>query len=341
MLTPRLSSQSNATSRWLELSGPAGPQPLELEPAFRQLRADDGQLGHPEGRTRRALSSSTANHAADFRDAVRKSGAGRGKRQDEHPGHQQGHEQRGQAAPPLEPLEQPRVERPTRERQNERPKQRGEKRPQHGQAADRKDHKQRDHHDLFDPLLRSIVADAPCTQHHSRCSAVCATTSRRRLAPLARISKQAQALRVQDGRCSLAQRSKPTRGPPQAAQCSRDRLAYEVEGDRDERGVCCGGCLSKAGALSLGTTGRTSGLRCTHGFAEGFCRRALPKVSPPRGRGCRQIGSGAADPALLRSVEVLVGHDPCHRPALATWPASVPSSGRSSATAVPAGSRGR
>ena len=97
------------------------------------------------------------------------------------------------------------------------------------------------------------------------------------LAPLARISKQAQALRVQDGRCSLAQRSKPTRGPPQAAQCSRDRPAYEVEGDRDERGVCCGGCLSRGHCRSARPGARAvcaAPMALPKGFAEGLCRRS-------------------------------------------------------------------
>ena len=135
------------------------------------------------------------------------------------------------------------------------------------------------------------------------------------LAPLARISKQAQALRVQDGRCSLAQRSKPTRGPPQAAQCSRDRLAYEVEGDRDERGVCCGGCLSKAG----GTVARHDRAHERSALHPWLCRRVLPKgfaegLAAPRSRmpPNRVWRGGSCAIALGR--EVLVGHDPLPSP---------------------------
>jgi hypothetical protein len=95
-----------------------------------------GQVGYPGRRARWTLVEQYANHAGDLGDAVREPGADGSERQDEDRRNQQRHQGGGQGAVPLQPPDQPGVERPGRERQNQGPEQSGQKRPQHGQAAD-------------------------------------------------------------------------------------------------------------------------------------------------------------------------------------------------------------
>ena len=276
----------------MELGGPAGAEPLELEPAFRQLRADDRQVVHPDRRTRRSLSEQHRHHAADLRDAVREAGAGGGKRQDEHPGHEQGHEQGGQAAPALEPLEQPFVERPTRERQDQRPQQGGEEWPQHGEAAQRQDHEQRDHHDLLDALLRfhrrgrSLDAALPL--------GVQLFGLRPRVGdpapPLARIAHRAQAQRAQNGDASWASRNPAgPAAPPHAAQSSRARPDDKVDVGRAR--VAAITPRMPAGLWLGGRTRAPSGGAVRRRLGRGFrlgCRRGRgsgDRAHDPSGRG--------------------------------------------------------
>ncbi len=87
----------------------------EALPILSRRPADTGQFAQPFGRRRWAGIHPAPGGGRQFLDVIAQGSSHDDKRQQDHADHRQGHEQRGESAPPTEQVEQPAIQRPDRE----------------------------------------------------------------------------------------------------------------------------------------------------------------------------------------------------------------------------------
>ncbi len=137
----------------MQCGGPARALLAQLLPVVVQRRAEQRQLGNPEGRPGQSLLEQRAHHAGDLGDIVGEARTDSHRRQHQHGGDQCRHRRGRQRPPATKCAQQPGIERPGRKRQDQRPEQGRKERPQHEETADREDQERADHDDLLDAGL--------------------------------------------------------------------------------------------------------------------------------------------------------------------------------------------